>query len=449
MKQNKKIDILNGHLLKSIILFTIPIAVSSVLQQLFNSADTAVAGKFGSSNALAAVGTTGEIVALIVSISAGLSIGANVVISHLIGSEKNNEISQAISSVIKISIFSGLIIGITGQLPSSYLLKIINTPENIVHSASLYLRIYFIGVPFMVVYDFGAAILRASGNSQKPLNTLIISGVVNVLLNLFFVVFLKMDIAGVAAATDIANALSAALILIWLRKRNDVFKLTFNSAKINIKILENVLRIGVPSALQGGVFCIANIFIQAAVNKFGSDAAADSAIAMNYEYISYYIITAFGQTATTFISQNYAAKNLKRCKNTLIICLLSAFAGCSAITLPVTVFCRKASLLFSSSEAIIDNSCLRIAIIVVLVPICVLYEIPASAMRGYGISLLPAIEIILGICAFRIIWIFTIFKHFNSLKILYMAFPVSWVITSTIILITYFIEKRKINKTLR
>lgn len=305
-RSSHSIDMLSAPLLKSIMLFALPVAASSILQQLFNSADTAIAGRFGTPEALVAVGTNGEIVALIVSLSAGLAVGANVLIARLIGSGRHQHIPAAVHTAMLFSVVIGVLLGIAGQFVSEPLLMLINTPENIIGQAAEYLRIYFAGVPFLMIYDFGSAVLRSKGDSRRPLAALLISGVINVLLNLLFVIVFRIDVIGVAIATDISTAISALLATYWLMREQGVFRLSLRSLRLEKDCLRKIAAIGIPAALQGAVFCIANIFIQSAINTFGSDAAAGSAIAMNFEYLAYYVNTAFGQAATTFTSQNYA-----------------------------------------------------------------------------------------------------------------------------------------------
>lgn len=299
---------LNGPLAGKIIMFALPILLTSVVQQLFNSADTAVIGRFGENGTLAAVGTNGEIAILIVSLSAGTAV---------------------LSSVI-----FGVILEALGELVSKPLLALINTPEEIFSDALTYLRIYILSVPFLLIYDFGAAIFRSDGNSRTPLFILLVSGGINVVLNLIFVILLGMNVTGVAAATVISTALSARAVLFLLVRENSYLRPTFSCPdKENVR---EIVRIGLPAALQGAVFCFANIFIQAAVNSFGADAAAGSAVAMTFEYFAYYAITSLGQAATTFISQNYAAHNYSRCKKTLAVCTLMSFIACAALTVPQT-----------------------------------------------------------------------------------------------------------------
>ncbi len=442
-KNYHSIDMLNGPLTKNIIKFALPVAASSILQQLFNSADTAIAGKFGTPDALAAVGTNGEIVALIVSLSAGLAVGANVVIAHLIGSAQREKITVAVHTSMLYSLIAGFLLGIAGIFAAEPLLKLINTPDNIFSSAVLYLRLYSAGIPFLMIYDFGSAILRSKGDSRRPLIALMMSGVINVLLNILFVVGFDMSVAGVALATDISSLISAALVVYWLCREEEEFRLRFSRLGLNKEFLLKINAVGIPAALQGAVFCIANIFIQSAINTFGSEAAAGSAIAMNFEYIAYYVNTAFGQATATFTSQNYAGGNKKRCNKIFAVCLVLGIVFSAVLCGAFTVFRYQASALFSSSQTEIQYACERIMIILLFQPICTLYEIPAWTMRGLGYSTLPAIETMLGICAVRIIWLYTVFAHFNTLESLFVVFPVTWVITSVVVNLTFVIVKRR------
>ncbi len=441
MKENS-IDMLNGSLMKKIVMFALPIVITSVVQQLFNSADTAIIGKFGENGALAAVGTNGEIVAMIVSLLSGLSIGSNVLISRFIGSKRNEKIKNAVSTSLIIAVIFGIALVIAGQFTALPLLRIINTPQEILSDAVTYLRTYCISIPFMLVYDFGAAIFRSRGDTKRPLVALIISGVFNVLLNLLFVIILHMNIVGVALATVIATAFSAVIVTYWLIKEKGDFKLDLHS--FDVDCFTKIICIGIPAALQGAVFCFANIFVQATVNTFGSDAVAGSAIAMTFEYFAYYAITALGQAATTFISQNYSARKLDRCRKTLLVCIVLSFAFCATMTVPLTVFRNAFSGIFTSNPKEIEMSCARIMLILIFEPICVFYEIPASAMRGLGYSTVPAIETIIGTCLFRIVWIFMIFPKFGTLESLYAVFPITWVLTSIIVVISYVVIWRKI-----
>ncbi len=445
MKNTKadSVDMLHGPLTLKIIVFALPVALSSMLQQLFNAADTSVVGHFADSDALAAVGTNGEIVALLVTLSAGLSVGANVLLARYIGEKKSGQISSAVHTALVLAGLTGCLGALLGPFISRPLLTCIQTPEEILDSAVLYLRIYFCGFPFLMLYDFGSAILRAKGNSRFPFIVLILSGILNVLLNLFFVIVCHAEVAGVAAATGISTAVAAFLVLRRLHLETDEFRLRMRALCLHKDDLTEILMIGIPAAVQGSVFCLANIFVQASVNSFGAIATAGSTIAMNFEYFGYFIITAFGQAATTFTSQNAAAGNGDRCRRILRICLLSSFFFSALITVPLTLFRSAASGLFSTDPAVIEAAGLRIGIILLFEPICGFYETPAGVLRGIGHSTLPALVTIIGTCLLRIVWIFTGFRSIHTPESLFVIFPVSWAVTICLML---FLLHRSLRK---
>lgn len=442
--KSTNMDMLHGPLIKKLLLFTLPIAFSSILQQLFNAADTAVVGYFGNKDALAAVGTNTEIIALIVTLSSGLSIGANIFVANLIGKNQKEKIPSAIKTAITLSVIIGVLGMVFGLLAAKPLLQLIQAPTRILRDAILYLRIYLLGYPFLLLYDFGSAILRAHGDSRYPFWALTFSGIVNVGLNLFFVVAFHMGISGVAIATDISNLLSALIVLHRLLKEKQSYSyMPSHKPQFSLQDTAAILKTGIPSALQGAVFCFANIFVQASINRFGETAIAGSTIAMNFEYFTYYIITAFGQTATTFTSQNYAAGQKKRCKKILWLCLLLSTI-CSSIPIFTIVLFRDAfSGLFTPDQAVIESASIRILCILLFEPICNLYEIPAGVLRGSEHALYPAISTMIGTCAFRIIWICTIFQNNPTLPILYHAFPLSWLATILLVNSGFLMIKRK------
>ena len=426
--KTSEMDMLHGPLSGKLLLFTLPIALSSMVQQLFNAADTAVVGYFGSEGALAAVGTNTEIIALIVTLSSGLSIGANILIANRIGQNEIDELPAAVQTAMLLAALIGMAGLLLGQAAAAPLLELIQTPNSIFEEAALYLRFYMLGYPFLLLYDFGAAVLRARGDSRAPFLALMFSGAANVGLNLFFVVALHMGVAGVAIATDISAALSALLVLRRFKK-DELFRLTFRKPQFSTKIAGNILKTGVPSAVQGAVFCFANIFVQASVNRFGETAIAGSTIAMNFEYFTYYIITAFSQTATTFTSQNYAAGQRDRCRRILWLCL-GLSTVCSTIPIVTIILFRDFfSSIFTPEAPVIESAAVRILCILLFEPICNLYEIPAVVLRGSGHALYPTVSTILGTCAFRIVWICTVFRTHPTLPMLYHAFPLSWAAT--------------------
>lgn len=384
--KTQEMDMLHGPLAGKLLRFTLPVALSSIVQQLFNAADTAVVGSFGSVDALAAVGTNTEIVALVVTVSAGLSIGANVLLSGQIGRGETGKTHDALQAEMYLAALIGVLGLLPGQFAAVPLLRLIRTPAAIFNDAAQYLRIYLLGYPFLLLYDFGTSALRARGDSRYPFLALVISGIANVVFNLFFVIVFRMGVAGVAIATDISAILSAILVLHRLTE-DELFRFTFRTPKLSLCTAGEILKIGLPSAVQGAVFCFANIFVQASVNRFGETAITGSTIAMNFEYFTYYIITAFGQTAATFTSQNHAAGQLGRCKRILWLCLgLSTL--CSSIPIfTIVLFCDAFSGLFTTETAVIEYAAVRILCILLFEPVCNLYEIPAGVLRGSGHAL--------------------------------------------------------------
>ena len=426
------VDMLHGPLTKKLLLFTLPIALSSMLQQLFNAADTAVVGYFGNKDALAAVGTNTEIVALIVTISAGLALGANILLARLTGKNRREDIPSAIRTALILCGILGVLAMALGLFIAEPLLRLIQAPEKILPDAAQYLRIYMLGYPFLLLYDFGAAILRARGNSRYPFFALAFSGAANVGLNVLFVALFHMGVEGVAIATGLSNALSALIVLQRVLREQRLYPAP--QPRLSLQNAAEILKIGIPSALQGAVFCFANIFVQASVNRFGETAIAGSTIAMNFEYFTYYVITAFGQTATTFTGQNHAAGQTARCKKILWLCLLLSTV-CSCVPIFTIVRFRTFfSGLFTPDQAVVEYAAVRIMCILLFEPVCNLYEIPAGVLRGSGHALYPAISTMLGTCAFRIIWICTVFRTNPTLPMLYHAFPLSW--AATILLVS-------------
>lgn len=285
--------------------------------------------------------------------------------------------------------------------------------------------------------------MRARGDSRYPFLALSIAGILNVVLNILFVAVLHLHVAGVAMATDISTLFSAFLVVYRLKKDTAEFRLSLKNIRIHYPILIQLLKTGIPAAIQGAVFCFSNIFVQAAVNRFGSDAIAGSTIAMNFEYFAYYVITAFGQTATTFTSQNYAANHKKRCKQIFLLCIAFSCLFSLVIIIPILVFPDNFSQLFSEKQSVIEYARIRIMGILLFEAICSFYEIPAGVLRGMGHPFLPAIATIIGTCAFRILWIYTVFINYPSLNILYSAFPISWILTIFLIVCSFLIVRRQ------
>lgn len=441
--KSNKMDMLHGSLLDKILLFALPLAASSILQQLFNSADIAVVGRFAGSQAQAAVGSNSSVINLLINLFVGLSVGANAVIANYIGQRQKEKIRDAVHTVIVIALISGVFLLVLGVVIARPILVLMNTPENILEQAIVYLRIYFLGMPFIMFYNFGSAILRSKGDTKRPLYCLIISGVINLILNLILVIQFNLGVAGVAIATVISNVVSSGLILSFLLKEEESFRLYLNKLSLKKSPLFHVLRIGVPAGIQSMVFSLSNVCIQTAINSFGSDAVAGSTDALNFEYFTYFTITAFSQTAVTFTSQNFGARKDDRCKKVFRLCMTSSVI-ITGIMCAIFIIGRNSFIrIYTVDKAVIEFALIRMVHVLTFEWLASSYEISASALRGMGYSMLPAIITILGTCCFRLIWIYTIFVKYPSFDMLMSVYLVSWIITGTAMLTAYFILRKK------
>ena len=435
---------LHGPLFMKIIMFTLPLAASSILQQLFNSVDVAVVGRFASSQALAAVGSNAPVISLLINLFMGVSMGANVIISNHIGQNDRKSIRDAISTVGLVSVISGLMMMVVGILVARPILTMMDTPADVLDMAITYLRIYFLGIPFFMIFDFGSAILRSMGDTRRPLYILVAAGIVNTILNLVFVIIFHMGVAGVAIATSIANAVSAALIIYLLLHEKERYRLRPKKLYIEWKELKRMLQIGVPAGLQGMVFSISNVLLQASINGYGSDAIAGSAAALNFEYYCYFIIGAFNGAAISFTGQNYGAGLNHRVKRIFAICLFMGFVGCAALN---WFFIWQEDFflsLFTDSPAVIALGKTRMHIALAWQSIAAFYEISGSVLRGMGKSMEPTLITVFGTCLLRIAWIFIIMPGWRGFDHLLAVYPVSWMITAVMMLGLYFWRTRKL-----
>ena len=452
MKKSKGIsnqmDMLNGSIFDKILLFALPLAISSILQQLFNSVDVAVVGRFASSEALAAVGSNSSVISLLINLFVGISVGANVVIANYIGQGKTEKIQDAVHTVMIISLISGVFLLVLGLMIARPILEIMGTPENVIDLAVLYLHIYFLGMPFLMIYNFGAAVLRSKGDTKRPLYCLIISGVINACLNLLFVIVFKLSVAGVAIATVIADGVSAVLIIYFLMNEEETIRLRLNKLKIKKSELIKVIKIGVPAGLQGVVFSISNVCIQTAINSFGSDAVAGSATGLNFEYFTYDIAGAFAQAAVTFTSQNFGAGNMKRCRKIFWLCLLFGFGFTEILSVIFIVWEDFFVSIYTTSAAVAAYGIIRMDRVCALEGLTATYEVASSCLRGTGKSLEPSVITILGTVVFRLIWLTTIFRMFTTYDMLMNVYVASWLFTGCSMFVVYFFHMRKIDKLL-
>lgn len=442
MKQTMKMT--EGSLADKIFFFALPLAASSILQQLFNSADVAVVGNFAGSNALGAVGANGSVINLLVNTFVGISIGSNVVIATLIGQNKEKKAKQAVHTSMLFAVILGVILMAFGLLIAPQLLRLMATPSNILSLAVLYLRIYFLGVPFIVLYNFEAAILRSRGETRLPLIALSIAGVINVILNLVFVVGLGMSVDGVAYATVISNIFSSLFLLVYLTHDTTMTHVELKQCRINKELLMHILKIGIPSGMQGALFSISNVIIQSQLNQFGSYAIAGSAAALNFEILSYYFFESFGQAAITFVGQNYGAGRMDRCHQVLKYCWLEASVVTIVTTLLFVLFAKPLAAIFSRDPHVLDYAVRRMNILITFEILNMSIEILSGAMRGFGYAIVPTLVAIFGICVSRIVWVFTIAKMIHSYEVLLYCYPVSWLLTALASLIAYKHLTRKL-----
>ncbi|MCI7146181.1 MAG: MATE family efflux transporter [Clostridiales bacterium] len=439
----KQINILEGPLLRNILLFALPLAASSALQQLFNATDIAVVGRFAGSAAMAAVGSNGPVINLIVNIFVGLSVGANVVIANCIGQRRMDRVRKAVDTTLIIALAGGVFVAVLGFFISRPLLHLMGAPDNVIDMATLYLKIYFAGMPFMMMYNFCASILRSKGDTKRPLICLVVSGIVNVGLNLLFVALFKMGVAGVGIATVTANGVSCGMILCFLAREEEAFRIRLRGIKIHKEQLVRIARIGVPAGVQGMVFSLSNVIIQSAINGFGSDCIAGSAAAINFEYFSYFIVNAFAQAAVTFTGQNYGAGNMKRCRQVWRKCLTAGALATAAVNLAFYGGRYFLVGLFTEEPAVMEWAFIRMTHVLLFQFIANSYEVTASSMRGLGHSLLPTVLTVFGSCVLRIVWIFTVCRSYTSFETLMNIYPISWVITGTAVITAYLIIRRK------
>lgn len=438
MKEKHQINMLEGSLADKIFLFALPLALSSILQQLFNSADLAVVGRFSSSAAMAAVGSNSSVINLLVSLLTGLSVGANVSAATLIGQKQKEKLHEAVQTSMALALISGLIMMVVCLVVARPILEMMNAPKDVLNLAILYLRIYALALPFIVVYDFGASLLRAKGDSRRPLYCLLASGILNVFLNLFFVIIVGMSVDGVATATVISNILSAGMVVYFLMHEEDSMHFDPFHPELRKDMLKQIMQIGIPAGLQGMVFSLSNVVIQSGINSFGADAIAGSTAGQNFEFMAYYVVNAFGQAAVTFTSQNYGAKEYDRCKKVYRISMLYG----EFITLGLSMifwFGRYFFLSFFTTDPnVVQYACVRMFFISNLELMTGTYEIAGGCLRGMGKSMLPTVITLLGSCAFRLVYVYTVFARNHQFQVLMWAYPITWTITGSAMLFSYF-----------
>lgn len=430
--KKRGIDMLGGSLFWNITFYTIPIILTGALQLLFNAADLVVVGQFCGEISVAAVGNTGAITALIVNFFMGFSVGTGVAVAQGLGAGNDKAVHKAVHTALPVAIISGILMTIIGIACTEKVLMLMNTPDTVLPLSAMYMKIYFAGTVFIMVYNFCAAILRAAGDTKSPLIFLVISGIINVALNVIFVTKFDMNVAGVALATTISQAVSAVLVVIALIRRSDATKLIVSKIKIYKRPLMQIMAIGLPAGIQSSLFAISNTIIQSAINSFGDIVMSGNAAAGNIEGFIYVIVSAFNQTVINFIGQNMGAKQYMRVKKIFVYCLVLVSAACLAAGLLIYVFGETLLSIYipESPEAVMWGM-VRIGSLCIPFLFCGIMDVSTGALRGMGVSVAPMIISIIGVCGIRILWIYTVFQlpQYHTVECLYASYIITWIIT--------------------
>lgn len=446
MNRKYEMDMCSGPILGKILIFSLPLMLSGILQLLFNAADVIVVGRYAGSQSLAAVGSTGALTNLLINIFIGLSVGVNVLVAQYYGAKKEKDVSETIHTAISISLISGLFLVIVGQLAAEPLLKLMGTPDDVIRKSTIYIKVYFAGMPVIMLYNFGSAILRAVGDTKRPLYFLMVAGVVNVVLNLIFVVLFNMDVAGVALATVLSQVISAGLVLRCLMKSEGCLKFSMKNMRICSSKLKRIVKVGLPAGVQGAIFSISNVLIQSSVNSFGSIAMAGNTTSQNIEGFIYTAMNSIYQTNLSFTSQNYGGRKYARINRILLTCIgvvtvIGLVLGLSAFGLG-----ERLVGIYSSDPEVIQYGVRRLAIFGITYFTCGIMDTLVGSIRGLGYSVLPMCVSLAGACGFRVLWIYTVFQWSHSLTTLYLSYPASWIITATAHLICFLVIRKKFPK---
>ncbi len=434
---------LHGPLWGKIFMFTVPLIASGILQQSFNAVDVAMVGRYSTSQAIAAVGGNGPIISILVNLFLGIAVGANVVIANYLGQRDHNAVRRSISTVAVIAILSGLLLLGLGVCLARPILEAMSAPPDVIDLATTYLRIYFCGMPFAMVYNFGSAIMRSVGDTKLPFYSLLVATVCNFVLDWVFVAVCDFGVDGVAWATVISNAVNAAIIVYFLTREPEPVTLHLGRWTLHGSDFRKMLQIGIPAGLQGMVFSISNIFIQSAINKFGSDAIAGSAAALTYEVYCYYIIAGFCAATIAFTGQNYGAGNLDRCRKVVRICMTYSVVLCGLANVLITWQGTACLGVFTTDPEVVRYGLMRFHTVLIVQCLASSYEVSGSYMRALGYSMTPMILTIFGTCVLRLLWIYTYAAKHPSFDVLMGIYPITWVITGIMVITAALIVQRK------
>lgn len=448
MSKQYQMDMCSGSVLKKLLLFSLPLMASGVLQLLFNAADIIVVGKFAGDNSMGAVGSTSSLINLFTNLFVGLSVGVNVIAARAHGANSASDMHDTVHTSMLLSVICGAVLAVIGFILAPEMLILMNATENQLPLAVMYLRIYFLGMPAMMVYNFGGAILRAVGDTKRPLYFLTAAGVINVLLNLLFVIVLKMDVAGVALATVLSQCISAGLTVLCLIKDNTEIHLDLKQLKIRKRILFSVMRVGLPAGFQGTIFSLSNVVIQSSINLFGDTVVSGNSAASSVEGFIYMAMNTFHQAAISFTGQHMGAKKYSRIPKILVSSLLCVTV--TGLVFGWTAFLLGRPLLgiYSNSSDVVDAGMVRLSIIATTYALCGMMDVMVGMLRGLGYSIMPMIVSLLGACGLRILWIATVFQipEYHSPRTVYLSYPMSWGITLLVHIICYVIVWRRLKR---
>lgn len=438
----------SGAILPKVMRFAMPLMISTTLQVLFGAVDMAVVGRFVGSSALAAVGATTPVINLLINLFSGLSVGTNVLVAQAIGAHHQEDISSTVHTSIFVSLLIGCFLALTGWIISPVLLKAMDTPAEVLDQAVLYIRIYFLGMPVLLLYNFGSAILRAVGDTKRPMYFLTIAGVVNVVMNLFFVVVLRMDVAGVAIATLISQTISSLLVMRCLMHTDAAYRLDLRRLRIHWDKLARIVRIGLPAGIQSSLFSISNILVQSSINSFGAAAIAANTAAQNIDsLICVNFANALSQASLSFVSQNAGAKNYRRVDRTVLICAVLAVTGTTLLSSFAYLFGAQLLSFYTSEAEVVAIGLRRMGIMAVTRFLNGAMNIFSGALRGLGYGTLPAAVSLTSVCGLRILWIYTAFAAWPTLEMLWFTYPLTWGTTAVCLGICFMVIRRKFPKT--
>lgn len=450
-KKTYEIDMCNGPILSKLLRFSVPLTLSTMLQLLFNAADVVVVGRYAGDNSLAAVGSNTALINLLTNLFLGLSIGANILAARYYGAREDEELSKTVHTSILLSIYSGLLLTVVGVCGARVILEWMQCPDDVLNLATVYLRIYFAGMTATMLYNFGAALLRAGGDTQRPLYFLLAAGVVNVVLNLIFVIKFQMDVAGVALATVISQCISAALVIRCLMKENGPLRLDLKKLKINGMKLKQIMQVGVPAGFQGVLFSLANVTVQSSINSFDDTVlVAGSSASSSVENFVYANVNAFYQANTAFTSQNFGAGNYKRIQKIRHTAVIAGVLSTSLLGWLAILFGRQLLGIYSTSPEVVQAGMLRMWFMLIVYGLDALMDVQVGSMRGIGYNVLPMLVSLVGACVFRLVWLATVFQipAYHRIETVYIVYPISWALTALAHGICFFFAYRKVVQTM-